>query len=33
MQIVWLIQENIDLIQKEVMTLEEVGFSFDCSYV
>ncbi len=31
--IVWFIQEGIDLIQKEVITLEEVGFSFDRSHV
>ncbi len=29
--IVWLIQEGTDLIWKEVTTLEEVGFSFNCS--
>jgi hypothetical protein len=27
--IVWPIQEGTDLTQKEVTTLEEVGFSFD----
>jgi hypothetical protein len=26
---VWLIQEGIDLTQKEITTLKEVGFSFD----
>jgi hypothetical protein len=26
---IWLIQEGTNLIQKEVITLEEVGFSFD----
>jgi hypothetical protein len=31
--IVWFIQEGIDLTQKEVITLEEVGFSFDRSHV
>jgi hypothetical protein len=30
---IWLIQKNIDLIQKEVTTLEEVRFSFDYSRV
>ncbi len=32
--IVWPIQEGINLTQKEVPTLEEVGFSFDflCRY-
>jgi hypothetical protein len=28
---IWPIQEGSDLIQKEVTTLEEVGFSFDCN--
>jgi hypothetical protein len=28
--IVWPIQEGINLTQKEVTTIEEVGFSFDC---
>jgi hypothetical protein len=27
----WPIQEGIDLTQKKVTTLEEVGFSFDCN--
>jgi hypothetical protein len=30
--IVWPIQEDINLTQKEITTLEEVGFSFDCNY-
>jgi hypothetical protein len=30
---VWPIQEGIDLTQKEVTTLEKVGFSFDQSCV
>ncbi len=33
MLIVWLIQEGIDLTQKEVIIIEEARFSFDCSYV
>jgi hypothetical protein len=30
---VWLIQEGIDLVYKEVITLKEVGFPFDCNSV
>ncbi len=30
---VWPIQEGTNLVQKEVTILEEVGFSFYCSYV
>jgi hypothetical protein len=33
MPTIWLFQEGINLIQKEVITLKEVGFSFNCSYV
>jgi hypothetical protein len=28
--IIWPIQEGINLIQEEVITLEKVRFSFDC---
>jgi len=30
---IWLIQKGTDLTQKEVITLKEVGFSFDRSHV
>jgi hypothetical protein len=33
MSTTWLIQEGIDLTQKEVIILEEAGFSFDHSRV
>jgi hypothetical protein len=33
MPIVWLIRKGINLTQKEVITLEEAGFSFDCSHI
>jgi hypothetical protein len=30
---IWLIQEGIDLIQKEVITFKKLGLSFDHSHV
>jgi hypothetical protein len=33
MPTIWLFQEGTNLIQKEVITLKEVGFSFDNSDV